>query len=84
MKQQITPYEKAIELLARRPHSRAELAQKLLHPRYAFVQQACDEALEKLTELGYLDDTLFTESFFRMQNARGKSVRNIHMLLMRK
>ena len=45
---------KAVDLLARRPHFRAELAAKL--ERRGFSDAEVDAALARLDELGYLDD----------------------------
>ena len=47
-------FEKACDLLARRPHFRAELERKL--GQRGHDEAAIAAALEKLGELGYLDD----------------------------
>ena len=47
-------YDKAAELLARRPHFRQELASKLLSR--SFSDDEVDLTLDKLTEQGHLDD----------------------------
>ena len=56
-------YAKAVDLLARRAHFRAELADKLA--RRGFAEAAVSTALERLTELGYLDDLEAARSFAR-------------------
>jgi regulatory protein len=47
-------YDKAIELLARRPHFREELASKLLRRR--FPHDEIDDAIARVDREGHLDD----------------------------
>ncbi len=48
-------YDKALELLGRRPHFRQELARKLASRR--FPQAEIEATLERLESRGYLDDS---------------------------
>ncbi|MOA31038.1 Regulatory protein RecX [compost metagenome] len=59
----------AMDLLARREHSRAELARKL-RQRGAAVE-LIDSALERLSEEGLLSDERFLESFIRSRAQAG-------------
>lgn len=52
---------KAVELLARREHSRRELEQKLIQRGYS--QETISRVLDGLEERGYLDDRRFAESW---------------------
>lgn len=62
--------QKALELVARRPHFRAELARKLAQRGYA--PEAIDAALARLHELGYLDDAgLATSEAARLRERKG-------------
>jgi len=61
-------FDKALELLAPRPHFVFELAFKLRRRGYA--DEAVDECLARLTELGYLDDLKTGRSFCRQRVAR--------------
>ena len=58
----------AIGLLARREHSRKELATKLAK---RCEQLDINEILDELEKLGYLSDQRFTESFIRMRCSQG-------------
>ncbi len=53
-------FDKACQLLSRRPHFRAEIARKL--DERGFGRTAVDGALERLAELGYLDDAACARS----------------------
>ncbi len=53
-------FNKACDLLARRDHSRAELLVKLRQRGYA---DGAEEAVERLAELGYLDDARFAAAY---------------------
>lgn len=60
--QERTLFDRAARLLGVRPRSRAELRRRLLQPsprRAPPSEQAVDHALDRLGELGYLDDTAF-------------------------
>src|SRR3990167_7059130 len=52
--------DKALELLGRRLHSRAELAKKLGRQEYG--QEIVNEVLDELNRLGYVDDERFAKT----------------------
>lgn len=56
-----------MRLLAGRPHSRAELSDKLLRRGYA--EEEVESALGRLHELGYVDDSSFAEGHVRRRSA---------------
>jgi regulatory protein len=62
-----TPLETGVRLLARRPHSRAELFRKLR--RRGFAADDSESALGALDELGYIDDATFAEGYVRRRSA---------------
>ena len=62
-------YQKALELLVRREHSRRDLKRKL-GLRGADPEEAA-AAVDKLTGLGYQDDSRFAASFARDRAAAG-------------
>ena len=62
-------FDKACELLARRPHFRAELARKLAQRGHD--PTAIAAALERLAELGYLDDAACARSLADQLGRRG-------------
>jgi regulatory protein len=62
------PVEAAFALLARRDHTRWELAQKLL--RRGFDETEVAAALDRCGELGYLDDAAFAERFVATRAVR--------------
>lgn len=62
-KPQKSPYEQALSLLARREHSRRELAQKL--ERKGQAREAVVEALDQLLAEGYQSDERFGEMLVR-------------------
>jgi regulatory protein len=57
----------ALRLLARRAHSRVELLRKLT--RRGYDGPAISTAMERLEELGYLDDQSFARSFVRRRGS---------------
>jgi len=61
-------YRKAIDLLARRPHFRAELERKLLQRDFAAA--VVEQTLRRLVELGYLDDEQTARDFVRQRLRR--------------
>lgn len=61
-------YAKAVELLARRTHFRAELGGKLA--RKGYPAEEVDEALDRLTDHGYLDDRAAAKQFVAAKTAR--------------
>jgi regulatory protein len=64
-----TAYDKALGLLARREHSRRELQQKL--GRGGFSRDESSDAVERLGDQGYQDDTRFAESLLRSRVGQG-------------
>jgi regulatory protein len=62
-------YQKALELLVRREHSRRDLKRKL-GLRGADPEEVA-AAVDKLTDLGYQDDSRFAASFARDRAAAG-------------
>jgi regulatory protein len=58
----------AFKLLGLRSHSREELERKLLKKGYA--KEITEQALEKLTAQGLLDDRMFAEAFIRSRAKR--------------
>ena len=60
--------EKALDLVARAPHTRAMLDAKLRKRGYG--AEAVAAALERLAELGYLDDRAFAERWVAQRMAR--------------
>ncbi len=60
----------ALRLLARREHTRRELAQKLA--RRGFAPDEVEPALEALADEGLLDETRFAEVFVRSRVERGQ------------
>lgn len=62
------PVETAFALLARRDHTRWELATKLRQRGYG--EDEIDAALDRCVELGYLDDAAFAERFVASRAVR--------------
>jgi regulatory protein len=69
----------ALDLLARREHSRQELKRKLRAPD--FPLEIIDATLTELTASGALAETRFTESFVRTRAARGQGPVRIRLEL---
>ncbi len=65
-----TAYEKAVQLLASRPHFRREIEQKLA--TRSFPKDEIAAALDRLTSEGYLDDRAAAEGFLRGRLSRGE------------
>jgi regulatory protein len=63
-------YDKAVQLLAARPHFRAELAGKLA--RRGYPPEEIEAALDRLTEQGYLDDRETASGFVEGRLERGE------------
>jgi regulatory protein len=59
----------AVRFLTRRDYARRELSERLSTRGHG--RAAIDAALERLDELGYLDDTRFAEQFVRSRIERG-------------
>jgi regulatory protein len=66
----VRSYDKAVQLLAARPHFRRELEVKL-HQR-GFPSEEIEEALDRLTDQGYLDDRATARSFVESRAAKGE------------
>ena len=60
----------AMDLLARREHSRAELQEKLQR-KFPENSDAFTAVLDQLAEDGLLDDARFTEAYIRYRRTRG-------------
>jgi regulatory protein len=65
----------ALELLARREHSRRELARKLA--ARGFPDEVIDPVLDELERSGSLADARFTDSFVRSRVAKGQGPQRI-------
>ncbi len=63
-------YDKAVQLLAARPHFRRELEAKLR--QRGFPSEEIEEALGRLTDQGYLDDRAAARSFIEGRAAKGE------------
>lgn len=69
----ISCYDKAVQLLGSRPHFRRELQAKLA--KRGFPEEEIGEALDRLTDQGYLDDAKTAASFVEHRlerNAEGR------------
>lgn len=78
--------EKALQLIARREYSRAELSSKLLSycdPDSVEANDQVERVLERMTELGLLSDERFAESFVRNRAPRMGRQRMAHELRQR-
>jgi regulatory protein len=62
-------YNKALGLLARREHSRRELKQKL--DRGGYAKEEAADALDRLGDQHYQDDSRFAEVLIRTRSAQG-------------
>lgn len=69
-------YERALGLLARREHSTRELRTKLAARGHASGEAG--DAIERLQQQGYQDDTRFAASLARQRSAQGYGPRRIH------
>ena len=70
-----SPFDCSLRILALRDHSEAELRRKLAGKGYQ--DEEIGESVERLKELGYLDDLRFARSFASsaMRNGRGYGTR---------
>jgi regulatory protein len=66
----------AVRLLAQREHSRFELAQKI-RQRLECDSHTLDQVLDKLQEMGYLDDARYAAAFIRSSVSRGRGPQRI-------
>lgn len=62
-------YDKAVELLARRPHFAVELSKKLAARGYA--SEEVEEAVARLVAQGYLHDGATAETYVAQRQAKG-------------
>lgn len=60
--------DKALAYLARREHTRLELARKLLHAGYA--EEEINTVLDELSQRGWLSSKRFAENFVTQKQAR--------------
>lgn len=69
-----SPFDASLRILSLRDHSVAELKRKLKEKGYA---EGVEESLERLRELGYLDDARFARQFASssVRNGRGYGAR---------
>jgi regulatory protein len=77
----VSAYDAAVGYLARRSHSRRELKNKLF--RKGFPAREIYQALDRLEELGYVDDRKFAVEYARYrlrQSPRGKRVLIMELL----
>jgi regulatory protein len=66
----VRSYDKAVQLLAARPHFRRELEAKLR--QRGFPSGEIEETLDRLTDQGYLDDRAAARSFVESRAAKGE------------
>jgi len=69
----LTAYQKAVQLLGSRPHFRRELQVKLAQRK--FPSEEIEEALDRLTGQGYLDDRKTAVSFVEHRLSRNNEGR---------
>lgn len=69
LRREQTPVQRALALLARREHSKKELARKLA--ARGIEADAADAAVARLSEAGWQDDARFAESLVRSRAAAG-------------
>ena len=74
--------KQALDLLARREHSRLELRRKLLARSHA--QAVADEVLDGLRREGLLDETRFARQFVRSRKGRGQGPAKIRAQLLQR
>ncbi len=75
-------YDKAVQLLASRPHFRRELEAKLQQRDYA--AEEIEEALARLAAQGYLDDRAAARGFVESRLARGEGRARLRAELLRR
>ena len=76
----IVIYNKALDLVSRREHSRHELKQKL-NKRFPETMPIIDEALDKLAINNILDDERFAEMYLNSRARKGFGPKKIEMEL---
>ena len=73
-------YNKALDLVSRREHSRHELSQKL-NKRFPETMPIIEEALDKLVLNNILDDERFVEMYLNARARKGFGPKKIEMEL---
>ena len=73
-------YNHALNLLARREHSRSELRFKLQRDE-TYQAEEIENALLRLTEAGLQSDSRFAESYVRYRSQRGMGAQRIRLEL---
>ena len=73
-------YNKSLDLISRREHSRGELYLKLIK-RYADAQELINEKLDKLDHNKLLDDERFAEMYVMARAKKGFGPKRIKMEL---
>ena len=73
-------YNKGLDLVSRREHSRHELMQKL-SKRFPETMPIIEEALDKLVENNILDDERFAEMYLNSRARKGFGPKKIEMEL---
>ena len=73
-------YNKSLDLISRREHSRYELMQKL-NKRYPETQPLIEEVLDKLIVNNILDDERFAEMYINSRARKGFGPKKIEMEL---
>ena len=76
----VLTYNKALDLLSRREHSRHELLQKL-EKRYPETLPIIEDVLDKLEKNKILDDERFAEMFLQSRAKKGFGPKKIEMEL---
>ncbi|MCZ0953803.1 MAG: regulatory protein RecX [Rhodospirillaceae bacterium] len=74
--------KQALDLLARREHSRLELRRKLLARSHA--EDLVDEVLDRLQQERLLDEARFAEQFVRSRTGRGQGPAKIRAQLLQR
>jgi regulatory protein len=75
-------YDKAVQLLAARPHFRRELEAKLQQRGYSAEEIA--DALARLTDQGYVDDRAAARGFVESRRGRGEGRLRLRAELLRR
>lgn len=78
----MTAKEKALQMLDRRDYSRAELLRKLAEKDYDEVEAT--EAVDRLVELGFVDDTRYAPIIVRHYAAKGYGAQRVRQELQRR
>ncbi len=75
----VSPRQKALDLLARREHSRQELRDKLRQRDYD--EREIEQALAELADRGWQSDERFAEAYVRARRQRGEGPLRIALAL---